>query len=394
MTSLNSTINLDAKKFFRWWQRELSFLVPEQIRQRLFEQPGFIVVRPEGNQFALTYLANAKHVEEFGFEPLAILERNATGMAQYKTLRSKDERLAKANLVLRLSAEQAIQKELSFPVAAKENLSQVVAYELDRYTPFKAEQVYFIVKPLEGEQELGQIRVMLILTLRETLDVLHEDLKAFGMLPLFVDYEATPNDLEHYHDGYNLLPENLREKTANTPRLIYLGLIAGIFLLLGAVLMLPVWFEYQTVNVLQEKIDTLEKDAKSVKKLQQDLDAMIDETRLLIAEKNAAPSVIDMLNSLSTIIKDDTWLGYAQYSDGHLQIQGESPAASALISVLEDADMFANARFVSPVTQDKVSGQERLQITVDVIPAVLPKAMPSAEPVSDQPAAVTIKGGL
>jgi len=90
----------------------------------------------------------------------------------------------------------------------------------------------------------------------------------------------------------------------------------------------------------------------------------------LIAEKNAAPPVIEMLNTLSALIKDNTWLSYAQYSDGHLQIQGESPAASALIGVLEDSELFADARFVSPVTQDKASGQERFQITVDVTPAV------------------------
>ncbi len=373
MANLNSTIDLDVKKFFRWWQRELSFLVPDKIRQRIFEQRGFIIVRPEGSQLALTYLSSARNGVVNTPEPLAILERNATGIAQYKALRAKDERLAKANLILRLSAEQAIQKELSLPAAAKENLSQLVAYELDRYTPFKAEQVYFAVKPLEGQHEPGQIRVMLMLTLRETLDTLYEDIQSFGMSPLFVDYEASPNDLDHYYDGYNLLPEALREKTANTPRLIYTGLIAAIFLLLGAVLALPVWFEYQTVNVLQEKIDAIEKDAKAVKKQQQDIDAMIDETRLLIAEKTATPAVIDMLNTLSVLIKDDTWLGYAQYSNGHLQIQGESPAASALIGVLEESELFANARFVSPVTQDKVSGQERFQITVDVTPVVTSK---------------------
>ncbi len=82
---------------------------------------------------------------------MATLERNASGIAQYKALRAKDERLAKANLILRLTGQEAIQKELALPAAVKENLSQVVAYELDRYTPFKAEQVYFAVKPLEGE---------------------------------------------------------------------------------------------------------------------------------------------------------------------------------------------------------------------------------------------------
>ncbi|OYV22175.1 MAG: proteinral secretion pathway protein L, partial [Methylococcaceae bacterium NSO1] len=121
------------------------------------------------------------------------------------------------------------------------------------------------------------------------------------------------------------------------------------------------------MNIL--KADTLEKDAKKVKALQSEIDAVVDETRQLIAEKSATPEVIEMLNTLSSLIKEDTWLSYAQYSDGHLQIQGESPAASTLIAVLEASELFANARFASPVTQDSISKLERFQITVDVTKA-------------------------
>lgn len=385
MPSLNSTIDLDVKKFFRWWLHELEFLVPEKLRQLLDEHQGVMVVRPEGNRLVLTYQlsrSTLKDQSETDSAPesaefLATLERNETGIAQYKALLSNDERLAKASLIVRLTEQDAIQKELTLPAAVKENLLQVVAYELDRYTPFKAEQVYFAVKPLEGEHDPEQLRVMLILTPREVLDALHEDMKAMGMSPLFVDFVAMPNDLERRYDGYNLLPESLREKSAAAPRLIYTALIAAVFVLLATVLALPVWFEYRTVTVLQSKIDAIEKNAKEVKSMQKDIDAMIDETQQLIAEKNAAPAVLDMLNSLSAIIKDDTWLAYLQYSDGHLQIQGESPASSALIGVLEDSELFANARFVSPVTQDKVSGQERFQITADVTPAVNPPATPT-----------------
>jgi len=217
--------------------------------------------------------------------------------------------------------------------------------------------------------EPGQIRVMLILTTREVLDRLYEDVKALGLLPLFADYEDSANNLDHLDYTYNLLPERLRQKTAKMPRLIYSALITLTCLLLAAVIAMPVWFEYQTVNVLQLKADALEKDAKKVKALQSEIDAVVDETRQLIAEKSATPEVIVMLNTLSSLIKDDTWLSYAQYSDGHLQIQGESPAASTLIAVLEASELFANARFASPVTQDSISKLERFQITVDVTKA-------------------------
>lgn len=73
-----------------------------------------------------------------------------------------------------------------------------------------------------------------------------------------------------------------------------------------------------------------------------------------------------MLNELSKLLKDDTWLTHFQYTDKHLQVQGQSPAASALIGILEASPYFANVAFVSPLTQDKNTGRERFQISMDV----------------------------
>lgn len=360
MLNLNSNINLDFKTFLHWWRRELGFLVPEKIQQLFNDKRGYVVVSPEGNQLILTYV----HGELS--ENLAKIDRNGAGIAHYKSLKESDERLAKANVILRLTARDAVQKELSLPVAAKENLHQVVAYELDRYTPFKAEQVYFAVKAIEGSQDPDQIRVMLVLTTREVLDGLVEDLNALEMSPVFADYEGLPNRLDQGYRSYNLLPEWLRQKSANTPRLIHAGLIASVVVLLVTALVMPVWLAYQSVGELEKKVVTIEKDAKKIKALQAEVDTVINETQKLLDEKNAKPSVLEMLNRLSTIIKDDTWLAYLQYSDGHLQIQGESPAASTLIAVLEESDIFSKARFVSPVTQNNISKLERFQITVDV----------------------------
>lgn len=360
MLNLNSTIDLDFRRFFRWWRRELDFLIPEKVRQFVSDKQGFIIVTPEDNHLVLTHVCQGQS------EPLARLERNEAGAADYRLLREKDERLVKAKVILRLTGREAIQKELGLPAAARENLRQVVAYELDRYTPFKAEQIYFAIKPLDGVNEPEQIRVMLIVTTREILDGLVEDINAMGLSPLIADYEGSANALDQLDDSYNLLPERLRQKTAKMPRLIHTALITLTALLLAAVIAMPVWLEYQTVNALQLKTDALEKDAKKVKALQKDIDDVTDETRQLIKEKQAMPEVMEMLNTLSSLIKDDTWLSYLQYADGQLQIQGESPAASTLIAVLEASGLFDNARFASPVTQDTVSKLERFQITVDI----------------------------
>lgn len=360
MLNLNSTIDLDLKRFFHWWARELGFLVPEKIKLLVNEKRGVILIRPDNNHLEMTYILNGQ------VEPIAMLERNESDMADVKAMLAKDERFAKADVVLRLTRQDAIQKELSLPVAARENLAQVVSYELDRYTPFKPEQVYFAVKPLADSHESGQINVMLVLTPRETLDALYDDIKALGLSPKLADYEGAANDLEQNYDYYNLLPDRFREKTDKNAALLHSALVGSVFALLIAAIALPVWFEYRTVNALSEQLDGIEKQARKIDALQSEIDALVEESRRLVDVKSSAPSVVVMLNALSSLIKDDTWLTYAQYSDGHLQIQGESPSASTLIAVLEASPLFDNVRFVSPVTQDRVSGLERFQITVNV----------------------------
>lgn len=360
MLNLNSTIDIDFKTFLRWWKRELSFLIPERLKRLINDKQGFIIITPKAGQLHLTY------IDDGGPMDLLVLDRNDTAPAQFQNLTGQDEKFSKANVVLRLSGSDALIKELWLPAAAKENLKQVVTYELDRYTPFKAEQVYFAVRMLENRPESGQIKVLLVLAPRDLLDSICEDLTALGVSPIFADCEKAPNSLDYYRDGYDLMPERYRKKTARTPGLIYSGLIVSAILLFIAALVLPVWFQYQTVQALAEKVQRIEKEAKKIKLLQAEVDAVIKETQELLDEKMSTPAIVVILNSLSTIIKDETSLAYLQYSDGHLQIQGESPAASTLIGVLEDSELFNNARFVSPVTQDNISKLERFQITVDV----------------------------
>jgi general secretion pathway protein L len=360
MADLNTNINLDYKAFLRWWRRELCFLVPDKIKRLFNDNLGFLIIGANNRDLTLTYWLDGKA------EAITTIERTEAGINSYKALQELDERLAKAGVIIRINEHNALYRELSLPAAAKENLQQVVAYELDRYTPFKAEQVYFAVKPIEDAiNEQGQLKVRLMLATREWLDAVFFDAKAMGLSPLLADCEAAPNPLDRLDTAYNLLPEALRPKTAKTPRLVHSALLAGVAVLALAVLVMPVWQEYLTVEALAEKIEAIEKDAKKIKALQAEIDSVMDETQKLIDAKNATPMVVDMLNTVSSIMKNDTWLAYLQFSNNHLQIQGESPAASNLIGLLEASDMFTNARFVSPVTQNNVSKLERFQITVD-----------------------------
>jgi general secretion pathway protein L len=363
MTNLNSAIELDFKKFFHWWEREISSLIPENIKDLIFDRHGTLIVRPEGGQFIVSFWQNAQE------EDLGTFSRDELGMAALRKLVDEDTRLQKADVVIRLSKKYALQKELVLPAAARENLHQVVSYELSRYSPFKAEQAYFAVKTLDIPNEPGLIKVMLIITARHVLDRFYNDLTAFDLVPVVADYENLQNDLDNHSERYNLLPPLLQPQADRTARIVHYSLGGLVSILFIAALALPVWFESKSVAELEEKAKIIEKEAKSTKALQAKLDAAISETQRLIDRKTEKPMIVEALDTLTRLIKDDTWLAYAQYANGQLQIQGESPEASTLISVLEESEFFGNAKFVSPVTRDNITKLERFQITADITKA-------------------------
>lgn len=136
--------------------------------------------------------------------------------------------------------------------------------------------------------------------------------------------------------------------------------------LLLAVLVVPVWRLDNTVDVLGGKIKLSEKQFNKVIQQQQEIQELYNQTDALIKVKTNVPIVIAILKELSHLLHDDTWLINLQFGGNKLQIQGVSPNASALIGLLEASDVFTNVMFVSPITQDKNSGKERFQISLDI----------------------------
>ena len=191
-------------------------------------------------------------------------------------------------------------------------------------------------------------------------------LRNWGIVPLVADSDLAPNDFGQLYDHYNLLPESARLKVDIYSRVLnpVIGLL--FFLLLCSALILPVWMQSQTVNLLQSQMQTVAKDAAKVEDLRAETDKLQEETQLLINSKSSSASILIILESLSKMIADNTWLTHFKYTNGKLQIQGQSPGASALIGLLESSMLFSEVRFVSPVTQDKRTGLERFQISAAV----------------------------
>lgn len=362
--NLDTTINIDFKKFFQWWGGELAFLVPRAVRQRLRERHGSVVLLPVAQGFDVSLLDDAGQI---------LIQRHidANQPDSFQQLKNQYPSFEKAEIVLRLSADLALQKLIYLPAAAQENLQQVVGFELDRYTPFNAEQVYFTLLPL-GQTEHQQIRVLLIAAPKAQLDRQLETLASLGVQPHRVDCAPALTSYPQSAAAYNLLPARFRPQTSKFSQSIHWLMSILVVLLSCAALVWPVWQEGQAVDSLKARIKQLEKQNHIVDAQQSEIDAIHAETQKLIDIKSNSPAVLAVLNELSHLLNDETWLTHMHFADNQLQIQGQSPAASTLISTLEASDFFSNVSFVSPLTQDKTTGRERFQISMTVS-APIPK---------------------
>lgn len=370
--NLNTTIDLDLIGFFRWWGRELAFVLPARVKSWLREDRGCFVLRPVDTGFDVTFVMQ---------QQLSAPQPASIGDAEsFRQFRHQCSKADKAEIVLRLPADKILSRTIHLPLAAVENLQQVVAFELDRYTPFAVDQVYFAAV-MQGKTEFDQIQVRLILTPKRYLDDQLALLQSWSVRADRVECDSS-SDEAIADSEYDLLPAHYRQSRSWWQRSAHGMLWLFIGLLVVAVLCVPVWMESQAVDMIKQQIKSLDKQTRDVEAQQQEIDALRNETQKLIDIKQQTPSLVLVLNELSSLLNDDTWLTHFQYSEKHLQIQGQSPSASALISVLEESDFFSNVSFVSPLTQDKATGRERFQIGMDVS-AVVPSETPDAEDTSE-----------
>ena len=95
--------------------------------------------------------------------------------------------------VLRLGEADVLAKNLSLPLAAERELDQVLAFEMDRETPFKPEELYWNYRTTASDRQTGRLSLRLLVLPKASLDPLLTDLAAVGIQPRRVEIADGPD---------------------------------------------------------------------------------------------------------------------------------------------------------------------------------------------------------
>ena len=177
---------------------------------------------------------------------------------------------------------QSLTRPLTLPFAAKAHVDEAVRYQIERVSPFKADNTLYDIKQLEGGAGANELRLKLTIVSKASVAELKERSAKFG---LRIDHFAIEAP-----DGGAL--ETLAFAGESAPRgkmsLEAKALLAAAFILAASLVFVPIVGKWEQAKALEKEVSTLKPKAEQVLKLQSERDKIVARRAQMISLKKAA----------------------------------------------------------------------------------------------------------
>ena len=365
--------NSPPVRFWRWWTSELAALLPSWLRQSGAGAADALLIEITPQAIRLLRWQQDTLTEQ-GRVDRQSGDLDAQGIA-LQALRNKLPKRDDA-VALWLGGAQCLVKQIELPLAAAKNLRQVLGFEMDRHTPFKAEQVYFDFRVLRVDNQNNRVTIRLAVVPRAEMD---------GLLALLARWGAAATSVYVAGAGpggdssMNLMPA---EHSAAQPRARLsasgLALLLLVLLLAAVALAIPIWQKHEAVQSLLPIEDRAKQQAMNTDALRREQERLAAEYNFMLHKKQSAPPLVVMLDELSRLLPDDTWVQQLSIKGDELQIQGETGSSSRLIGLFESTRLLRDANFRSPLTKGDLPNSERYHLAVQIIVVPTPEEAAAA----------------
>jgi general secretion pathway protein L len=305
-----------AQRAWQWWLAELQACLPPSMRRWLIHET----------------------VEQVYAWPLA----------EPITMPNAD-----ARKILLLPPSQVLVQTLQLPAAAARNLSTVVGYELDRFTPFEASQLYFVAR--HESRGNSFIEVTLVVIVRERLDRIRASCAALGLRPDAVDVGAGGQRM-----GIDLLPMPSRQQQARSGHRLRRGLVWLCGALLLSAMLLWLNDRQRLLEEMQAEVQRQRAQVNEIQQLRQQLTNTQGAASYLLRRKAEQLPLSALLSELTRCLPSDTWIEHLEINNGvEVAFSGQSGKASALIARAMDCHGLDNAQFQGVIQPDSKTGKDQ-----------------------------------
>ncbi len=325
---------------FSWWLRQMRSLT---LGWRSRRAP-----LPDARIIAL---------QHFGVEPLVLtgdlLIRRGGQESKIAVLdlgRKSPATPAAPSLGLRLPTGMVLHREVVLPLAAERDVHTALGYEMDRLTPFDADEVFWGISGLRRDPPRG-LRLTLIVAPRKPVEMLLEALCRVDLRPTFLECEA--GCVEMFAPA----------QVSGAGKAALYALCAGLAL---ACLAIPVIRQQWELADTTRQIAALEPAQQEVVRLRGMLTAGASGEAAITAARRSGDALRN-LAAVTSALPDGTWLSDLTLRSGNLSIDGQSGDAAKLISALA-ASGLNDPTFVAPVTRAINGAADLFSIQAKVAP--------------------------
>jgi general secretion pathway protein L len=315
-----------------WWAAQMRELLPDALLPARIRQPNTapdarIVAldplrdMPQGGQLTGSILLRRGGLET----PIGVLDLD-------RPRPTAEPRLATG---LRLPPDAVLSREVVLPLAAARNLQAVIGFEIDRLTPFAAQEVFWGIGSLRQDRARGRLSLNLFFVLRAQVDSARQALARIGLIPSFIESAAGRIELDAARPA-------IRWTRSGVP--VFCGILA-----LGCLLS-PFLRQQLALDSAARRIAAASPAAQTALGLRQQL-AIAASGQAAIAEARRAGDALQVLASLTDALPDGTWLSDLELKSGDLTFDGRSANAAALIGRLSAVPGLQDPSFTAPVTR-------------------------------------------
>jgi general secretion pathway protein L len=263
-------------------------------------------------------------------------------------------------MILHLNRDQVLSTQIELPARSALDLRSAVQADLDRFTPFSTEDIYFDAQIIAVDNANDRIKVILQVAQIADVERAVELARTVGLQPTRVTGERRTDAPD-----LNLLPVARRYRPR---RLLPKAVKAMATLLICAAAL-------HSAIVYLRKQEALTESQAYIRKLRttavaaSEMEDRLTEFQAAVAwiedAKIGHPSTLGGLAAITRALPDQSFLVGFEMLDGTFSLSGFSSDPTGMLLRLEEDDRLQNARFTAPTTWDARTGLNRFLAEVE-----------------------------
>jgi general secretion pathway protein L len=343
--------------FSSWMQTVATLLVAMAGR---FRSPGRLRLIEEAGGVFKVEAPRRRGAASFGDNRLRIVDGSAASPLTPDLAAAL--RGSRVELILR--SDRFLSRALELPKRATEFLDGIVRAQIDRLTPWTAEEAAF---GWTAPRELAKDRVELtvVATARAVIAPYLKALVDLGAGSIAVS--TVPQGASGAAEPVKVLEHGARgaldvQRVRTVLAAIFIGLALSAGIALAATQFISDALDAQQQDVLRRIAE------RRASMRRQDVTGALPAQRVLERRKRETPSSIMVIEALSQILPDHTYVTELRIEGDKLQVIGITQDAPSLIRLIEQSPHFTRATFFAPTTRSSGDPGERFHIEARIRP--------------------------